>query len=135
MSSELDVLVGLSGELRDRTRLHLAKDTRDPLLFTGVTSKDSLEAVGRIVQARMGVPYKPAGQSALWKNWFDGFVKAVGGVHSDQTLYRLDLGPEVILYCAFWPWASDPRKVSVRLGVFCTQPATREKLIAESTGR
>lgn len=134
MATELDVLQALSLELTERTRLQLNRDTRDPLLVTGVTTAERIESVGRIVQSRMGAPYKPAGQSAFWKNLFDSFVKAVGGVHSDQTLFKLDLGPDVSLYCAFWPWASDPGRVSVRLGIWTARPDLRDRLVASLTG-
>jgi hypothetical protein len=134
-SPVLDLLTGIIGDLRDRAGLTLRPDSADPLLHTAVMNARDVATVGQVVQERMGPAYKPAGESAVWKNWFDGFVKAVGGVRSEQTLFRLDVDPEVSLYCAFWPWASDAQRVSIRLGVHARDPVVRDRLICAVSAR
>ncbi|MBI4863657.1 MAG: hypothetical protein HY815_25870 [Candidatus Riflebacteria bacterium] len=126
-------MTGLIGALRERARLSMQLDPTNRLLHTGVVSSRGIEKVAEVVRGRMGPAYKPAGQWALWKNWFDEFVKAVGGIRSEQTLFRLDLNPDVTLFCAFWPWASDPDRVSVRVGLQCRRPDVRDRLLSQVT--
>jgi hypothetical protein len=94
-------------------------DVDEPLLYCGVADSDILAQLAAEVEKYFDKPYKPAGQGAFFKNFFDSFIKEVGGVRKEQTLYRLAIDEGVFMYCAFWPWGSDPVKTSVRIGLVC----------------
>lgn len=104
------------------------RDSCDELLYTGVAQSDIIEELSEKVKTFFGDPYKPAGEGAFWKNWFDSFVKSVGGIEKDQTLFKKEASETVTIYCAFWPWGSNPVKTSVRLGVLCNDADERHKL-------
>ena len=118
------------GELRERGPLDLRRDKRDPLLHTTVVGTPRVADLTAIVANVLGQPYKPAGKGAFFMSWFDPFVKAVGGVERQQTLFRRDLVPGLSLYCAFWPWASEPGRTSIRIGLACLD-AKRAKSLAD----
>lgn len=91
----------------------------DPLLYCGVANSDIISQLTPIVEEYFGKPYKPAGETAFFKNLLDPFIKTVGGIRTEQTLYKKDIDNGVVLYCAFWPWGSDPVRTSIRLGLIC----------------
>jgi len=118
----------LIDELKRQFSVRRHPDGCDKLLYTGIAESNVIEKLMPVVEKKFGVAYKPAGQSALLKNWFDGFVKGVGGIRSDQTLFRLDITPELIMFCAFWPWGSEPVKTSIRIGLMCSDEELEKKL-------
>lgn len=120
--------------MRKRCKVRRNKEACRPLLYVGVAESDVVAQLAELVEADFGPPYKPAGEGAFWKNLLDGFVKTVGGVSRDQTLYRLELAPKIQLFCAFWPWGSDPTRTSVRLGLLCADGADERRLSQELDG-
>lgn len=105
-------------------------DGCDTLLYTGVAESDILPGLTPVVETYFGLPYKPAGESAFLKNWFDSFVESVGGIRTEQTLYRREISADIALYCAFWPWSSNPIKTSVRIGLIC--PPDQEDVLGRA---
>lgn len=124
----LGALSRLVNDLRSRGPLDLRPDRRNPLVYTTVVGAARVEELGRLVAELLGPPFKPAGESARWKNWFDPFVKSVGGIETQQTLYRKDLEGPFALYGAFWPWASEPTRCSLRVGLSCLDKPRRVAL-------
>lgn len=102
-------------------------DNDNPLLYCGVAKSNIISSLTPLVEEYFGKPYKPAGESAFLKNIFDSFIRAVGGIHKDQTLFKKDIDNGVILYCAFWPWGSEPVKTSVRIGLVCYDSNVEEE--------
>jgi hypothetical protein len=105
--------------IEDKFNIKPNYDIDDPLLYCGVADSDILEKLAEEVEKYFGKAYKPAGEGAFFKNFFDKFVREVGGTRKDQTLYRIDIDSMTCMYCAFWPWGTNPVKTSVRIGVVC----------------
>jgi hypothetical protein len=124
----LGALSQLVNDLRTRGPLDLRPDRRNPLVYTTVVGATRVGELGTLVAEMLGPAYKPAGESARWKNWFDPFVKSVGGIEAQQTLYRKELEGPFSLYCAFWPWASEPTRCSLRVGLSCLDTPRRVAL-------
>ncbi|MBT3178869.1 hypothetical protein [Desulfobacula sp.] len=115
----IEEAMSLIGELKTTFEIK-PPDSKDPLLYTGVVEADVIEQITPIVEKYYGRPFKPAGKSALLKNLTDGFSKAIGGMRKDQTVFRKDISKSLYLYCAFWPWGSNPVNTTVRIGVLTT---------------
>lgn len=127
-------VLALIPAMRTRFKLKRNREACDALLYVGVAQSNVVAELGEMVEGDFGAPYKAAGEGAFFKNLLDGFVKSVGGVSKEQTLYRLDLSPEIQLFCAFWPWGSDPTRTSVRVGLLCKKPEDEERLAKELDG-
>ncbi len=125
----------LIGELKAAFKLQRNNDGCGPLVFAGVAESNIIPAISESVEKVFGKPYKAAGEGAILKNWFDGFVKAVGGVRTDQTLFRKTISPKLDLFCAFWPWGSNPVKTSIRLGLICYEEADEEEMAKALKGQ
>ncbi|MBF0409970.1 MAG: hypothetical protein HQM10_21685 [Candidatus Riflebacteria bacterium] len=103
-------------------------DEDDPILFVGVAETNMIEQLRPVVEEYFGPPYKPAGTGSFWMNLFDSFVKSVGKIRKDQTLFKKDISPNIRLFCAFWPWGSEPVKTSIRIGIMFDSEAEEEEL-------
>jgi hypothetical protein len=129
MKDQLQVVeetMALIGELKAAYEIKLS-DSGDPLVFTGVVGADVIQQITPTVEKYFGVPFKPAGQSALLKNVMDGFSKAIGGMRKEQTVFRKNVSKSLDLYCAFWPWGSNPVNTTVRIGVLTSGSEGLEK--------
>lgn len=92
-------------------------DSRDPLVFAGVVGSDIIQEITPLVEKYYGRAYKPAGKSSFIGNLTDRFAKAIGGIRKEQTVFRKNITSTLDLYCAFWPWGSNPVRTTVRVGV------------------
>ena len=109
-------------------------DVDDPLLYCGVADSNIIAQLSEDVEKYFGKPYKPAGEGAFFKNFFDKFMREVGGARKEQTLYRREISESIVLYCAFWPWGSNPVKTSVRIGLLCYGADERDFFTRELKG-
>jgi hypothetical protein len=109
-------------------------DVDEPLLYCGVADTNLISNLATEVEEYFGKPYKPAGEGAFFKNYFDKFVRGVGGTRKEQTLYRKPICDQACMYCAFWPWGSKPVKTSVRIGLVCYGADEREFFTRELKG-
>ena len=124
----------LIGELKTTYEIK-PPDSKDPLLYTGVVEADVIAQITPIVEKYFGSPFKPAGQSALFKNLMDGFSKTIGGMRKEQTVFRKDISKSLYLYCAFWPWGSNPVNTTIRIGILTTGKEEIEKEIYDIMGK
>jgi len=115
----IEETMALIGELKTTYEIK-PPDSKDPLLYTGVVEADVIDQVTPIVEKYFGSPFKPAGQSATFKNLLDSFSKTLGGMRKEQTVFRKDISKSLYLYCAFWPWGSNPVNTTIRIGVLTT---------------
>lgn len=109
-------------------------DNDDPLFYCGVAKSNIINELTPLVEEYFGKAYKPAGETAILKNFFDPFIKAIGGIHKNQTLFKKDIDKDVILYCAFWPWGSDPVRTSIRVGLICLSDDLKEAYTSQLKG-
>ncbi len=116
--SVIEQTMPLIGELKSFFEIK-PMDSDDPLLFAGVVLSDIILDISPVVEKYFGGPFKAAGKSAFLKNYFDGFTRSIGGMRTEQTVFRKQVSKGLDLYCAFWPWGSNPVKTTVRVGVLC----------------
>lgn len=131
--TEAEILGRLSWlvqELGTKANLKLAADKRNVLVQSTVIPSDRVPQLIPVVSELLGPAAKPAGETARWKNWFDPFFKAVGGCEKQQSLWSKPVDDKVALYLAFWPWASEPTRTSLRAGIACWDPAQLGRLEA-----
>lgn len=120
--------------IEKKFKIKANNDIDDPLLYCGVADSNIMLPLTEEVEKVYGKAYKPAGEGAFLKNFFDKFVKEVGGARKEQTLYRKEISEQIFLYCAFWPWGSNPVKTSIRIGLVCYGADERDALTKELKG-
>ena len=110
-------------ELHEKFPLEKNEDSCGSLCFTFVALSEITDRMKPVVQQYFGLPYKDAGEGAFFKNLFDKFARAVGGMGKDQTIYRKDISNDLTLCCAFWPWGGNPAKTSIRIELLVARSA------------
>lgn len=106
-------------EIEEKYQIKKNLDVVECLMYCGVAHSNIIETLSVDVQEYFSTPYKSAGKGCFFANYFDKFLRAVGGIRKEQTLYRLPVSETTFLYCAFWPWGSNPTKTSIRIGLIC----------------
>jgi hypothetical protein len=106
-------------EIEEKYQIKKNLDVVEDLMYCGVAHSNIIETLSVDVQQYFSTPYKAAGKGCFWGNYFDRFLRAVGGMRWEQTLYILEISETTFLYCAFWPWGSNPTKTSIRIGLIC----------------
>ncbi len=127
--TEIKKNIKLIGLLEKNYDMRSNPDVNEPLTYCGVTNSDLISKITPIVEEYFGKPFKTAGDSAFFLNMFDKFIKRVGGIRKEQTLYKKEITEKVILYCAFWPWGSDTIKTSIRIGLVCFDKEEEKQFI------
>ena len=128
---EIRLNLTLINDIKEKYGLEKNLDSCGPLLYTAIASPDHIEGLSHLVEKYFGPPHKPAGESAFFKNLFNGFARSVGGMNKNQTYYRRDISHDMTLYCAFWPWGSNPEKISVRIELLYNGKGSLEYLEEE----
>ncbi len=106
-------------EIEEKYKITKNRDVVEDLMYCGVAQSNIIETLSVDVQEYFASPYKVAGKSCFLRNYYDKFLRSVGGMRKEQTLYRLEVSETTFLYCAFWPWGSNPTKTSIRIGLIC----------------
>ncbi len=131
---EIRKILELIEIIENKYKIKPNNDVDDPLLYCGVADSNIISQLSEEVEKFFGKPYKPAGEGAFFKNFFDKFIREVGGARKDQTLFKKEITESVIMYCAFWPWGSNPVKTSVRIGLLCYGADERDYFTRELKG-
>ncbi|NLM16585.1 MAG: hypothetical protein GX221_02575 [Candidatus Riflebacteria bacterium] len=134
-SAKVANVLKLKDIFREKFGMKKNPDSRDPLTYCGVTNSDIVAKIAVEVEKYFGEATKPAGQGCFFKNLFNPVYKQVGALKKDQTFYMIELEKDIYLYCAFWPWGSDPVKTSVRLGILSPDDKKSEALLKEYSGK
>lgn len=131
---EIRKTLGLIDIIEGKYKIKPNHDVEDPLLYCGVADSNLIAQLAEEVEKYFGKPYKPAGEGAFFKNFFDRFIREVGGTRTDQTLFRKEISDQTVMYCAFWPWGTQPVKTSVRIGLVCYGADERDFFTKELKG-
>ena len=85
----------------------------------GVLSRQELERCHAQLCEALGPPVKEFGRNATFDHKTQKTVEALGGVRIDQCLFLVPQEARRVVYAALWPWASDPTRVTLKVGVHC----------------
>jgi len=125
----IEETMALIGELKAAYKIK-ASDSGDPLLYAGIVDSDLIGHITPMVEKYFGEPFNHAGKSTFFVNLTDAFSKAIGGIRKEQTVFRKKVSKSIYLYCAFWPWGSNPTKTTVRIGALCSQEEMAKEILS-----
>ena len=95
-------------------------------LRAGPPSQDYLEAVlnrgdlpmcCELLVGVFGPPLKVFGEAAMLESSIESVVASVGGIRTEQCLFLQSIEGARAAYAALWPWASDPMRVTLKVGI------------------
>ena len=83
----------------------------------GVMAATEVERCCALLTQALGPPAKPFGAAMTLDASSRRIVERLGGIRPDQCLY-LQLQPDGHgRYASLWPWASDPTRITLKLGL------------------
>ncbi len=84
----------------------------------GVLAHPDLERCYELLKQHLGAPAKEFAQPPRLPRQVQRLVNDLGGIRVDQCLFLKTIEVHGTIYAALWPWASDPRRVTLKVGVY-----------------
>ena len=99
----------------------LFADRRTPVessrYLEAVILRQDLTRCCELLQGVLGPPLKDFGQSVTFEPRIQQVVAVIGGIRIDQCLFFAKGEDHQVAYAALWPWASEPNRVTLKVGL------------------
>jgi hypothetical protein len=90
----------------------------DGTYFEGVITRSDLERCYQLLGDALGPAAKEFGKTVRFAKPAQAVVDHLGGIRPDQCLFLKEATHQPIAFAALWPWASNPDRITVKVGVF-----------------
>lgn len=84
----------------------------------GVLSREDLGACCELLSGAFGPAAKEFGKVVRFTRQCQAMVDALGGIRTDQCLFIKEEANRPVAFAALWPWAANPDRVTLKVGVF-----------------
>jgi hypothetical protein len=112
----------LIATIRNQVPMEIRSAAPSGEFLEAVVQQQDLAGCVALLRQRLGEPVKDFGEAAAFDGATLRAVHALGGIQADQCLFLSEHEPTVFVYGALWPWASDPARLTVRIGM-CRVPS------------
>ncbi len=82
----------------------------------GVMTRQQLQPCCALLAGTLGPAAKEFGKPVKLEPNIRKAVGEIGGVRPDQCLYLVPSGTNQMVYAVLWPWASDPNRITLKVG-------------------
>lgn len=86
--------------------------------FEGVLARGDLERCCQLLGGVLGPAAKEFGKTVRFAKPAQAVVEHLGGIRPDQCLFLKEEPDQPIAFAALWPWASNPDRVTLKVGVY-----------------
>ena len=83
----------------------------------GVLAREELQRCCALLSERLAPPIKDFGKAAAFEPPVQKVVASLGGIRLEQCLFLKQGEEGHAVYAALWPWASDPLRITLKVGV------------------
>jgi hypothetical protein len=83
-----------------------------------VLARGDLSRCCQLLAGALGPPAKEFGKTVRFAKPAQAVVEHLGGIRPDQCLFLKEEPNQPIAFAALWPWASNPQRVTLKVGVF-----------------
>ena len=109
--------MNLIEELQETLRMEIRSNSEPPKYLEAVITRSDLELLRSLLTRHFGPAAKEPGTRRTFPKEIQGLVDSIGGLRTEQSFfYRLGDDSHV-LYAALWPWASDPDRITLKVGL------------------
>ena len=84
----------------------------------GVLSREDLARCCALLSGAFGPATKDFGKVVRFTRQSQAVVNHLGGIRPEQCLFLKEEANQPIAFAALWPWASNPERVTLKVGVF-----------------
>ena len=86
--------------------------------FEAVLSREDLGACCELLAGTLGPAAKEFEKTVKFTKPAQAVVNHLGGVRPDQCLFLKEEPNQPVAFAALWPWASNPDRVTLKVGVY-----------------
>lgn len=86
--------------------------------FEGVLSREDLARCCELLAGTFGLATKEFGKTVRFSPPCQAMVDQLGGIRPEQCLFIKEEANQPIAFAVLWPWASNPQRVTLKVGVF-----------------
>ena len=90
----------------------------DGAYFEGVLARGDLERCYQLLSGALGPAAKEFGKTVRFAKPAQAVVNHLGGIRPEQCLFLKEEANQPIAFAALWPWASNPDRVTLKVGVY-----------------
>ena len=83
----------------------------------GVILREQLPACCQVLEKSLGPALKDFDQPVILDPLIQRAIDRLGGIRIDQCLFFARGDHDEVGYAALWPWASNPQKITVKVGI------------------
>lgn len=84
----------------------------------GVLAAAEVAQCCALLARALGPPLKSFGVRATFEPAMRRIIEQLGGIRQDQCVYLQPQPDNHGRYATLWPWASDPNRITLKLGVY-----------------
>lgn len=92
--------------------------TASPDYLEGVLQRHDLPRFQALLTNTFGQPTKDFDQPPALPTETQRAIDEMGGIRQDQCLFLTISTNKPIAFAMLWPWASDPQRVTLKLGLY-----------------
>ena len=100
------------------TFVELREASPDGGYFEGVLAREDLLRCCQLLGGALGPAAKEFGKTVRLTKPAQAVVNHLGGIRPDQCLFLKEAPNQPVAFAALWPWASNPDRVTLKVGVY-----------------
>jgi len=89
--------------------------------FEAVLGRSDLQRCAALLVEALGPPAKDFDQAAAFEPKIRKAIDTIGGIQHDQCLFLNHEDPTRLGYAALWPWASNPERITLKVGMIAVR--------------
>ncbi len=103
-------------EIQSSLKMEIRPNSQAFEYLEAVIEKENLELLESLLMRHLGRAVKEPGKEINLPVEVQRFVDSMGGLRADQSFYYRQGKSDDIAFALLWPWASNPKKVTLKVG-------------------
>jgi hypothetical protein len=109
--------MNMIAELRETLRMEVRSDSEELEYLEAVIQRKDLALLTALLTKHLGPAAKEPGGETNLPAEIETLVDSMGGLRTEQSFFYRKEDDLTILFAALWPWASNPEKVTLKVGI------------------
>jgi len=112
-----DRILDIITSIRSSFKLEERPSPEPEKYFEAVIQRTELKRCVDLLETNLGSPVKPFDQDLKLDKGIQKIADDLGGIWKDQCLFLKQNESQEFIFAAFWPWGSDPERITLKLGL------------------
>jgi len=102
-------------EIKASVKMEIRPNSQGTEYLEAVVDRNELELLQTILIKHLGSAAKEPGEKANFPSEIEVLVSDLGGLRIGQSFFYKKV-ETTVLYAALWPWESNPKKITLKVG-------------------